>query len=76
MLSYLTADQINAAIAAGHTVTARAADTERKHQPRRGQLVEVKEAFDGAYGEIRIYAHGYKGRFRAEIVSGPFDGAY
>lgn len=62
-----TAAQINAAIAAGQTVTAVAADLPRKHQPARGRVVTLTEAWSNGW-EIRATAEGFRGRFRVESV--------
>lgn len=59
-----TAAEINAAIAAGRTVTARQADLPRRGQPNRGASVTLTHAFDGQrYGDVRATAEGYRGRF-------------
>ena len=62
------AASINAAIAAGQTVTAVAADIERRGQPRRGQTVELTQAWDSR-GEIRATARGFTGRFGVDSDS-------
>lgn len=64
-----TAAEINAAIAAGRTVTARAADVARKGQPGRGVEVTVDAAYsEERDGRVRVTARGYRGRFAAEIL--------
>lgn len=71
MTHYWTADAINAAIAAGETVTAVIADLPRRGQPPRGVVVTVERAYtDGDRPSIR--ARGYRARFRAQIVSHPY----
>lgn len=67
----MTAAEINTAIAAGHTVTARAADLRRPGQPARGAVVTLVAAFDNGAGEIRATARGFRGRFRVVDVTLP-----
>ena len=74
--------EIQRALAEGRTVTAIAADLERKQTPRRGAEVRVTEVFDTLEpwdNRWSVRASGYRARFRAEItrvegvspVSGP-----
>jgi hypothetical protein len=66
--SKMLATEINNAIRQGLTVTAIAADVQRKHQPRSGTQIVVTEAFERG-SEIRVYARGFEGRFRVTDVA-------
>ncbi len=65
---WITADAINAAIAAGQAVTARHADLPRAGQPARGTIVTVTRAYDGRSG-VRVEARGYRGRFGVDQIA-------
>lgn len=66
----MTIAQINAAIAAGSTITAFAADCERARRPKRGERVVVTEAFcEADHRRVRVTAQGFKGRFAVRIAA-------
>ncbi len=63
-------DRINAAIAAGQTVTGEAIGSNRKHQPSRGATVRVSQVLEDKWGgEYAVYSHSYKGRIYVRHLS-------
>lgn len=68
-MTYSAAD-INAALDAGLTVTAIAADLPRKGQPTRGTEVRVERAVsDRSDGRVSVRAVGYRNAFAVRDVA-------
>lgn len=67
-MSYYSADEINAAIARGATVTATVNDMPRPRQPHNGATVTVTQAFESSRG-VTVRAIGWKTRFAVGYVS-------